>query len=1253
MKSIFLSLLLIASFALVAFAQSNTGSLIGTVSDPSGLVAGATVVITDEQTGKTRTVVTNDEGSFALSQLDAGTYSVKITATGHKTKTYSAVKVDVAKTYSLLASVDVGDISEVVTVAAGADVINSSNAELSTTVTGRQIVELPLNGRNPLNLVLLQAGSSSNGAQSTNINGQRSSFTNITRDGINVQDNFIRSNAVDFIPDRPSVDDTGEFTIVTQNAGAEAGYGASQIQLVTPRGSNEFHGAGYLYNRNSKVSANSFFNNFSNIRKPFLNRNQFGGKLGGPIWKNHAFFFFNYEGFRQRQSITANRTILLPDARNGIFTYRDVSGVVRTGNIFTLANAAGIANVGTGINSVINSRIISRLPAVGNNAALGDQLNTTGLTLPITSNIDREAYSSRFDVDINSRNSFSAVINYRQELNQRTDLLAQQGGAACCYDTTPVGFQDANTPFITLSLRSAITNNLSNEVRVGRQKSDPIFGNTIPDPAYFIQVPLINNPETGFQGQGRRTVTSNLQDNAVLIKGNHAIRFGFQYDQFRASPFGPGAFGAPYIPTYVLGGGTGQTFTATTFNNASGCVAATGVNCITSVTTANSLLALLGGLIGSANQTFTAASQTGNLAAVPPGRSLNTDHYSFYGTDQWRISPTFTVNYGLRYELFTPLREPNGLALEPIISGDLRTSLLNPNGGYQFVGGNAGGNNNFFKLDKNNIAPVVSFAWSPNFKNGLISKLLPGEGKSVIRGGYRLSYVNDEFIRAGDNALAGNAGLTTGLTTGTINARFNALPTFTAPAGVTFPRTFADNNLLAANFGTVFAIDPNLQVPSSHEFSIGIQREIGFQTALEVRYVHSQTSNLVRGIDLNQIQLSSGFLNDFNRARNNIRLYGTAQVNCVVAVATPQCQPLTVLNTAPFNTSPFGNPLGFSNTTNPIIAGTPADLAFAYIATFRVASNQFLPNPNTGVVDLLQNGAISNYNSLQVELRRRFANGLTYQANYTFQKQLTDAPGTGQTRFEPAVDNARTRLEYGIGDQDTTHVFNLNAIYELPFGRGKRFVSGANGLLDRVIGGWQLTSIIRASTGAPISIVDTGGTFNRAGRSGRQTANSSLSKDEIRKLIGVFRTPCGVFIIDPNVINIDLAQCQNGLIRPRAGATAGAATLGFQPISGAAGSNLPQTFAGQVFFSNAPGQVGTLERNFLRGPLFFNWDASVIKNIRIKENVKFQLRGEAFNLLNRANFFSGQSLNIASTTFGRITSTFGQRIVQFVGRIEF
>src|SRR5262249_40548583 len=157
---------------------------------------------------------------------------------------------------------------------------------------------LPLNGRNPLSLINLQPGTASNGATNTTINGQRSSFTNTTRDGINIQDNFIRSNATDFVPDRSNVDNTGEFTITTQNAGADQGTGASQVSIVTPRGVNTYHGALWEYNRNSAAEANTFFRNSTGVPRPFLNRNQVGGKVGGPAYKDKLFFFGFYEGFR-------------------------------------------------------------------------------------------------------------------------------------------------------------------------------------------------------------------------------------------------------------------------------------------------------------------------------------------------------------------------------------------------------------------------------------------------------------------------------------------------------------------------------------------------------------------------------------------------------------------------------------------------------------------------------------------------------------------------------------------------------------------------------------------------------------------------------------------------------------------------------------------------------------------------------------------------------------------------------------------
>ena len=347
-----ISLVIVCVLAVSALAQVSTGTLVGTVVDQNDAsVAGATVEVTDNATGKVRTVQASSEGTFTVPQLDVGTYTVKVTAQGFKTFTATELKIDVGRPYSLAVTLEPGGVTENVTVVAGADVLNATNAELSNTVSTRQIQELPLNGRNPLVLLTLQPGSASNGATNTAINGQRTSFTNITRDGINIQDNYIRSNATDFAPQRPGVDDISQFTVTTSNADAALGYGASQVNIATERGQSEFHGTLYEYNRNSKFSARPFFNN----QRAFLNRNQFGFKVGGPmplprfgeggasVFRNKGFYFFNYEGFRQRQTVSALKTILLPSARTGIFTYVDSGGTTRTINLFTTA-ALGPAN---------------------------------------------------------------------------------------------------------------------------------------------------------------------------------------------------------------------------------------------------------------------------------------------------------------------------------------------------------------------------------------------------------------------------------------------------------------------------------------------------------------------------------------------------------------------------------------------------------------------------------------------------------------------------------------------------------------------------------------------------------------------------------------------------------------------------------------------------------------------------------------------------------------------------------------------
>lgn len=1204
-----LTLCLIGLLAVTGAAQSNTGTLTGIVVGPDGaVIPGASIEVKDNQTGKIRTVLSRGEGTFTLPQLEVGTYTITVTVQGFKKYTATDLKINIGQEYSLNVNMEVGDTVDSVTVTAGAEVVNATNAELSNTVSARQIQELPLNGRNPLALISLQAGVSNNG--NTTINGQQSSFTNITRDGINVQDNFIRSNAVDFTPDRSNVDDVGEFTIVTQNAGAELGYGASQVQLVTPRGANTFHGAAFLFNRNSQFAANSFFNNRDNIDRPFLNRNQFGGRISGPILRDKLFFFFFYEGFRLRQSEAnpRNATILLPDARQGIFTYRDNSGQTRTLNVL---QAAGVT-----ADPIVQNRILANLPTTGNNTRVGDGLNTTGYSYLHTQNQDREALTWRFDYELNDRHSLNTILSYKKENNQRPDIDGTAG-----FSRTPFGSQGADTPFVALAWRGIFTNSFTNEVRGGWQGSDPVFANSFTEPQYFIGVPLITSPEVTFRPQGRDTDIFNIQDNAVWTKGSHSFRFGGQAQAFRVQSFT--SFNT--IPTLTLGTNINTPALAT--NQFPGGISNA------QLSTANSLLALLGGIVGAANvsaEVIDPNAKTFTIGAFDVNR-LNYENISFYLSDQWRARQGLTFSLGLRYELFTPLRNPDRLYLEPVISNlnDPRASLVDPNGSYDFIGTNSGGDR-FHKLDKDNFAPVVSAAWAP------------GSGKMVFRGGYRMSYVNDEFIRGADNALGGNAGISQTINlvengSTSLNRRLNdGLPTFTPPA-FQVPITYAQGNINAGNFfNTVFAVDPYLQVPRIHEWNFGIQRELWWDTVFEVRYVGGMSNNLARAFDFNQVQIrESGMLDDFKRARANLLLATAARQTDPTVPLTgaynpnlPGSQQLTV-----FPNMVAGGLLNNGTIRNFLLNGQVGELALIYITNGLEGTVPLRANNQAGVVDLLTNSGKYRYNSLQAEIRRRFRNGLYFQANYTFQKTLSDAEAadTAQSNFAPFLDILNPQIEYARTSFDQTHIFNANFIYELPFGQGRRWLS-SGGVSDRIFGGWQMTSIFRVGSGQPFSINDPLGTLNRAGRSGPQTAQTNLSKSQIRDLTGVFKTPCGIYYINPSVININSTTC----------AGTGRATEGF-------GST---PFSGQVFFNNGPGETGGLERRFLNGPWFFNWDASLIKNIRIREEMKFQLRLEAFNLLNNTNFFFSNG-NINSTSFGQITSAASPRIVQIAGRFEF
>jgi len=1270
----FLSLLMVLAFSAAAFAQATTGRLIGSVSDASGAVAGATVTITDNQTKRERTTVTDSQGGFTVPQLQFGLYTVKVNATGFKGYQANDLKIDAGQEYNLNIVLEVGAVSEEVTVTAGADAINSTNAELSTTVNPQQIRELPLNGRNPLSLISLQAGAN---VTTGSINGQRSSSTTVTRDGINVQDNFIRTGR--FVSDQPTVDDTGEFTITTQNTGVEQGGGSSSIQLVTPRGGDKYHGALYEFNRNSKFTANTFFNNAAtpSLPKNFLNRNQFGGSFSGPLplpnfgeggpylLRKKGFFFVNYEKFLLAQTATiSGLTTLLPAARNGDFTYVGTDNVTRTVNVLTGTglnltgtNAALFTTAGgvLTVDPIIQSRLLSLLPTTANGTTAGVNFTQT-TSLSRTDPLTRHGVTTRFDVELNDTNTVGFVFKRNNSADARTDIQAG-------FSPSVFVSQGGPTASYVLSYQRVFGNNFSNEVRAGYQLSEPFFNdeNHIPGD-YIIGQTLVSTPEANFFDQGRTTRYKNVQDNAVYTWGNHSFRFGGQAEFYDFTPLNAGGT----IPTINI--------TSTANPNTPGLVTAmlTGINA-TDLARANNLRYTLAGIVGSGTRTANLIDPTTGYGFDPAIDRYKFNLYSGYISDQWRFRPNLTLNLGVRYDYYTPLNTPVAKYLEPVFSNpdDIVGSLSSPTAVLDIVGKNGGKPGTYFKGDKNNFSPTVSFAYSPKFGDGMMGKLFGGD--TVLRGGFRVNYINDEYTKAASTLVAANPGLGSAALSAvnlraslTPRAGYAALPTFTAPAVTATPILLSTNNAQGNFTRTLFGVDPNFQVQQNYEYNFGIQRNLFGGMVFEARYVGGRSNSAARTNDFNQVDITqNGFLADFNRARENCRLQGLTTAGgataydpaffCTSAAYNPAIAGSQQLNV-------FNNLVGQGSLTNATNLGfirnyQAGSLAREYIRLQQRGTVTFQPTSNAYALEILVNGGHYVYNALQTEIRRRFDKGLYFQVNYTFQKTLTDIlsdVNADQNRQGTFLDSSRPKLNYGRADYDRTHTVNANMIYELPFGKGKKFLN-AGGISDKIFGGFQISSIINISSGPPLGVVDPRTTFNTRG-TGRQSARTSLSPDEIKKLTGVFRTPNGIYFVDPSILFVTIRNATTGITQTGFDLNQPLPS-GFALVSVRAASPIDQApFANQKFFFNKAGEVGNLPTNFINGMPYFNWDASLSKSIRFGESgtKRLQLRVEAFDVLNSQRPSFGADLNIDSNSFGRVTGTFnGARIMQFGARFDF
>ncbi len=1165
----------------IASLNAQVGSTVsGSVVDPSGAAVPGAAISLRVSGGTTDAFATKTSatGTFSLVSVPPNTYDLVIDATGFLKVIQSGLDVVPGRTIDVPpVKLAVASASQTVEVTETANTVQTSSSEVSTTITKTQIQDLPTMNRSPLGFLQTQAGIN-DARGNTTINGQRSTYVNVTLDGVNIQDNFIRQNDVDFLPNLLLLDQVSEVSVTSSNASSSAGGGSSQITFVTPSGTNQLHGAGYWSNRNSALAANSFFNNQAGVKNPFLNQNQIGGKLGGHIIRNKFFFYVNYEAYRQRQQTPQNATVLTPNARNGLFTYV-AGGQTQTANVLSLA--------GLSANPFVQS-LLAKVPTTFNNFNRGDSSNallrnTAGDQFNVRDNRTRDNLTGTLDYNLSTRHALHLSYIYNRDLLDRPDTDAT-------FDTVPNVANDDATKLVSLAWRFNPTEVLTNEARFGFNLAPALFVAQPTGQPFFVSGTSFTNPLNNFLSQGRYTNTYNWSDNATWVHGKHTISFGAQGQKVTIRNYNY----ASITPSYGLAIGTGNTGLAAS--------QLPGISA-TDLASANALLATLAGYVSTDTQLFNVTSRTsGYVNGAPNLRNYRFSNYAGYATDTWRVTPRLTAILGVRWDHYTPVDEKDALALLPVIENNNPiNTLLDPNLTLNFAGSAVG--RNWYSTSWHEFAPNLGLAWDPF-----------GDGKTAIRAGYSIFYVDDNLGQSLSNSITTNSGLSTTVGfSGLSGIVSNNPPAIPAPV-FQVPRTLAQNYALNPAGNAVAMPDPGLTTPYVQQWNFGIEHLVK-NMVVNVRYVGNHGVKEIRGLDYNQVLIGQ-ILPAFQAAQQNglLAQKATGSFNPAFNANIAGSQPLPF-----FNALPSGGLLTNATVISDIQTGQVGELASLYQTNGLNGPYNFFRNPDTLGANMLQNFSSSSYHALVLEVTRHTTKGFGFQANYVFSKTLSDSQNAQQTSFEPLLDMNNAKIEKArVAGVDNTQVFKANFNYDLPMGEHHRV--GGSRLLNAVVGNWNVAGIWTLETGSPFSIFSGRGTLNRAARSANNTVNTTDTLSQLQSAFQVRNTGAGPYIASSSIIGSD----------GRAVAPDGTAP-----------------FAGQIFYEPAAGTLGTLQKALINGPMVWDLDFKVSKDFRITERQSVQFRMDSTNFLNHTTWFVGDQ-TVTSATFGKITSQFyGNRLIQF------
>jgi hypothetical protein len=1200
-------------------------------------------------------------------------YVLTFTAQGFDTLVIMNVTLGVGLTETQHAELPVGQANNRTEVTANVGgTLNTTDASIGNVIDPRRLNQLPIQNREtPTALLGLQPGVVGNNmgvdtslqgglrGQNTlgSVTGSRADQTNITIDGNDVNDQVL-GQPFTTVGNAP-IDAIQEFRTISALPTAGEGRNAGgQILLVTKSGTNEFHGNLREYNRTSATAANTFFNNRTidpttatgqSLAKPQLTRNQFGGNIGGPInlpgysGKDKAFFFFDYEGNRLAQGFPYIRIVPTDSFRAGNLSYVNAAGGITT---LSAAQIAAIDPAGIGGNQALLGLINSRYPRV-NDPTLGDGINTGGFRFNAPSNRSGNTYTTRLDLNATDRQKLFGRFNLVRTTG--TDVL---NNVAQQFPQDPINSQQfVVRDFSVVGGHTyAISSNIANQVTVGLTRasnrfqypfaptSPNLFGSVTPgDPLGGTFGNFITAPFPNILGQNRYVPVPTVRDDLNWRVGSHDMAFGASFKQVRQGTGFTRDFNSPDLGLGLLPT-TGLQPADISANPAAQ------LNYDTAISF----------LLGRYSQAVTTYYYDANGNAFPLGtgqaRDYRYNEFEAYAQDSWRLRQDLTLTYGVRYQYYPAPYETNGFQSGANVNFQNLAAIRQANALAGINGaaadpllsfaliGDANNGRAIYSPDRNNFAPRLNLAYNPSFGNGLLGKVF-GERKTVIRAGGAMIYDRPNgaltFLQNQSTFLFDTATTTLFPVTGNpadafnpaLNPRFAGtnvgVPTIAPPAITPTPGLDANGNPIGNGNQLIgFTVDPGLKTPYSIQYSVGFQRELPRNFILEMNYFGRQARNLLGTLDGAQIldfrDPASGqmMLTAFNGLAAQLNAGGAItpqpwfenQINGALAPQGLNCITLgaavgvTVPNCTTFLALQAG-PLVQTGNTAPIIS---ALYGSGLLAPNSGMSSQFIAN------GYVTNTGSSSYNGMLFSLRKRLTGGLQFDFNYTLSHSVDNQSTITNSLNQPGgvmCDFRNYRACRGSSDFDVRHLINVNGIYELPFGRGRKFGSNSRGVVNTLLGGWQVGGIFTYRSGLPFNAT-TGAFPVSIGSESAALLNSG----------------------DLSALQQQINDAPDGSIQFFGNQGTALTALSF-PLNGSSAGN----------------------RNVLRGQSFWNVDTTVLKNFSLpwSETQRIQFRWDSFNAFNN-NSFALPLTSIQMLQFGQIVNSVGSpREMQFALRFEF